>query len=448
MSQSQIQMDQFAARTQKSKAALENGKKYLPLGVSSNFRSYPPHPIFVKRANGGRLWDLDGNEYIDFNLSFGVLIAGHAHPEILKAVAQQVEDGTMYGMPYELEQKMAAELISRFPIDLVRFANTGTEATMHAIRVARGFTGREKVIKFEGCYHGVHDTVLVSYKPPVDQAGDAKWPRRVKSSAGVPDGIAGCTIPVSFNDLESVENGFNENKGQVAAVILEPIPMNMGVVMPEPGFLEGLRALCDKHGALLIFDEVKTGVKLAWGGAAEYFKMKPDMVCLAKAIGGGFPIAAFGGRRDVMGVLEKGTVFHAGTYNANTIGVAAGYAALTKVLTKDAYRHTSKLNQMLIDGYNDTIKKEGLKGYAVGAGCNGTVQFSDRKVKCYRDWLHVDEEMWKTWWYGMLCRGIITQAYAWDEQWTISVAHTEADIETHLSKFRELAPTILKAQQK
>lgn len=448
MSQSQIQMEQFAARTQKSKAALENGKKYLPLGVSSNFRSYPPHPIFVKRANGGRLWDLDQNEYIDFNMSFGVLIAGHAHPEILKAVAQQVENGTMYGMPYELEQKMAEELVSRFPIDLVRLTNTGTEATMHSIRVARGFTGREKIIKFEGCYHGVHDSVLVSYKPPVDQAGDAKWPRRVKSSAGVPDGIANNTIPASFNDLESVENAFKENSGQVAAVILEPIPMNMGVVMPEPGFLEGVRSLCDKHGSVLIFDEVKTGVKLARGGASEYFKIKPDMVCLAKAIGGGFPIAAFGARRDIMGVLEKGTVFHAGTYNANTVGVAAGYAALTKVLTADAYRHTARLNKTLIDGYNDTIKKEGLKGYAVGAGCNGTVQFSDRKVQNYRDWLHVDEEMWKTWWYGMLNRGIITQAYAWDEQWTISVAHTEADIETHLSKFRELVPAILKAQQK
>lgn len=448
MSQSQIQMEQFAARTQKSKAALENGKKYLPLGVSSNFRSYPPHPIFVKRANGGRLWDLDQNEYIDFNMSFGVLIAGHAHPEILKAVAQQVENGTMYGMPYELEQKMAEELVSRFPIDLVRLTNTGTEATMHSIRVARGFTGREKIIKFEGCYHGVHDSVLVSYKPPVDQAGDAKWPRRVKSSAGVPDGIANNTIPASFNDLESVENAFKENSGQVASVILEPIPMNMGVVMPEPGFLEGVRSLCDKHGSVLIFDEVKTGVKLARGGASEYFKIKPDMVCLAKAIGGGFPIAAFGARRDIMGVLEKGTVFHAGTYNANTVGVAAGYAALTKVLTADAYRHTARLNKTLIDGYNDTIKKEGLKGYAVGAGCNGTVQFSDRKVQNYRDWLHVDEEMWKTWWYGMLNRGIITQAYAWDEQWTISVAHTEADIETHLSKFRELVPAILKAQQK
>lgn len=448
MSQSQIQMEQFAARTQKSKAALEDGKKYLPLGVSSNFRSYPPHPIFVKRANGGRLWDLDQNEYIDFNMSFGVLIAGHAHPEILKAVAQQVENGTMYGMPYELEQKMAEELVSRFPIDLVRLTNTGTEATMHSIRVARGFTGREKIIKFEGCYHGVHDSVLVSYKPPVDQAGDAKWPRRVKSSAGVPDGIANNTIPASFNDLESVENAFKENSGQVAAVILEPIPMNMGVVMPEPGFLEGVRSLCDKHGSVLIFDEVKTGVKLARGGASEYFKIKPDMVCLAKAIGGGFPIAAFGARRDIMGVLEKGTVFHAGTYNANTVGVAAGYAALTKVLTADAYRHTARLNKTLIDGYNDTIKKEGLKGYAVGAGCNGTVQFSDRKVQNYRDWLHVDEEMWKTWWYGMLNRGIITQAYAWDEQWTISVAHTEADIETHLSKFRELVPAILKAQQK
>jgi glutamate-1-semialdehyde 2,1-aminomutase len=351
-------------------------------------------------------------------------------------------------MPYELEQKMAAELIRRFPIDLVRFANTGTEATMHAIRVARGFTGRDKIIKFEGCYHGVHDTVLVSYKPPLDRAGDPKHPQRVKASEGVPDGSAENTIPTTFNDLEAVENAFRENSGQVAALILEPIAMNMGVVMPEPGFLEGLRKLCDQHGALLIFDEVKTGVKLAYGGASEYFGVKPDMVCLAKAIGGGFPLAAFGARRDVMQVLESGRVFHAGTYNANTVGVAAGYAALTKVLTADAYRHTSRLNQMLVDGYNNVIKEHELKGYALGAGCNGTVQFADRKVQNYRDWLHVDEEMWKTWWYGMLNRGVLTQAYAWDEQWTISVAHTEADIQHHLAQFRDLAPLLSQAQQR
>ncbi|HEY7162756.1 MAG TPA: aspartate aminotransferase family protein [Acidobacteriota bacterium] len=446
MKASEIEIQRFAARTPSSKAALERGKRYLPLGVSSNFRSYPPHPVFVKSAKGGKFWDLDGHEYLDHNLSFGVLIAGHANPAVTAAVAERFELGTMFGMPYELEQKLAEELLSRFPIDLIRFANSGTEATMHAIRTARGFTGRDKIIKMEGAYHGVHDSVLVSYKPPVEQAGDPKHPKRVKASAGIPDGTAENTVPCQFNDLEALEIAFQSNPNQVAAVIVEPIQMNIGIAMPQQGYLQGVHDLCKKHGALLIFDEVKTGAKLARGGACEYFKMKPDMICLAKAIGGGFPLAAFGARREIMEVLEKGTVFHAGTYNANAIGVAAGVATLTKVLTPDVYPRIAKLNQMLIDGYNDILKKSDLKGYAVGAGCNGTVQFCDHEVKNYRDWLDVDEEMWKVWWYGMLSRGILTQAYAWDEQWTICVDHTEADIEFHLKTFRELVPALQQAQ--
>jgi glutamate-1-semialdehyde 2,1-aminomutase len=243
-------------------------------------------------------------------------------------------------------------------------------------------------------------------------------------------------------------NCFRSNPNQVAAVILEPISMNMGVVMPEPGYLEGVQKMCRENGALLIVDEVKTGVKLAKGGACEYFKIKPDLITLGKAIGGGFPMAAFGGRKEVMEVLDKGIVFHAGTYNANCIGIAAGVAALTKVLTEDVYPRIAKLNQRLIDGYNEIIKKEGIKGYALGAGCNGTVMFSSKPVKNYRDWaLHIDQEMWKTWWYGLINRGVLPQAYAWDEQWTLCVQNTEADIDYHLSKMKELAPSLLEAQK-
>jgi glutamate-1-semialdehyde 2,1-aminomutase len=440
-------MQLFAERTPKSKAALEKGRKYLPLGVSSNFRAFPPHPIYVDHAKGGRFWDLDGNEYLDHNMSFGVLMAGHGHPAVTAAVAERFAVGTMYGMPYELEQKLAEELLSRFPIAKVRYANSGTEATMHAIRLARGFTGRDKLIKMEGAYHGVHDSVLISFKPPLDQAGDMKMPSRVKASAGIPDGTAANTVPCTFNDLEALENCFGANPGQVAAVILEPIQMNIGIAMPQPGYLQGVQEMCRKNGALLIFDEVKTGVKLARGGACEYFKMEPDIVCLAKAIGGGFPLAAFGGRAEVMNVLEKGTVFHAGTYNANTVGVAAGYATLTKVLTSDVYPRIGRLNQKLIDGYNDILKKNGLVGYAAGAGCNGTVQFTSKEVLNYRDWCTVNEEMWKVWWYGLLNRGVMAQAYAWDEQWTFCVDHTEKDVEFHLQKLEELVPSLKKAQE-
>jgi glutamate-1-semialdehyde 2,1-aminomutase len=222
--------------------------------------------------------------------------------------------------------------------------------------------------------------------------------------------------------------------------------MNIGVCMPDEGYLDGVQEMCRQNGALFIMDEVKTGVKLARGGACEYFGVKPDLICLAKAIGGGFPMAAFGGRKDVLEVLDKGIVFHAGTYNSNTVGVAAGLAMLTQVLTDDVYPRLSKLNQMLVDGYNDVLKKEGLKGYAAGAGVNGTVQFAPKEIKNYRDWLEVDAEMWKVWWYGMLNRGVMTQAYAWDEQWTICVAHTERDMENHLAKFRELVPLLKEAQ--
>jgi glutamate-1-semialdehyde 2,1-aminomutase len=446
LSVSNVEMDKFAARTQKSRASLENGKRFIPLGVMSNFRYYPPHPIFVARAMGGRFWDLDGNEYLDHNLCFGVLMAGHAHPEILKAVVEQTTKGTMYGMPYEMEQRFAEELCSRFPVDRIRLANSGTEATMHAIRVARGFTKREKIVKMEGCYHGVHDTVLISYKPPLEEAGDLKNPNVVKASGGIPDGTAFNTVPCTFNDLEALQNCFRKNPDQIAAVILEPIPMNIGVCMPDNEYLQNVAKLCRENGALFILDEVKTGVKLARGGACEYFGLKPDLICLAKAIGGGFPMAAFGGRKEVMDVLDAGIVFHAGTYNSNTVGVAAGLAMLTKVLTDDVYSRLARLNQMLIDGYNEVLKKESLKGYAIGAGVNGTVQFAPRIIKNYRDWLEVDTEMWKVWWYGMLNRGVMTQAYAWDEQWTICVAHTESDIEMHLAKFRELVPLLKQAQ--
>lgn len=446
MKESEKHMQELAARTPKAKAALENGKRYIPLGVTSNFRFYPPHPVFVESAKGGKFRDLDGHEYLDHNLSFGVLIAGHSHPKVIRAVTEQFEKGTMYGMPYELEQKTAEELASRFGMERLRFANSGTEATMHAVRIARGFTGRDRIIKMEGCYHGVHDAVLVSYKPPVDQAGDIRHPTPVKASQGIPDGAAGNTIPCTFNDLEALDHCFRTNQGQIAAVILEAIPMNIGIAMPQPGYLQSVQQMCRENDAMFILDEVKTGVKLARGGAKEYFGLDPDLICLAKAIGGGFPLAAFGGRKEVMDVLDKGIVFHAGTYNANAVGIAAGYAVLTKVLTDEVYPRLNHLNQILVDGYNEVLKKEGLKGYAVGAGCNGTVQFTPREVKNYRDWLEVDEEMWKVWWYGMMNRGVMTQAYAWDEQWTICVAHTEEDMEFHLEKLRELVPSLLKAQ--
>jgi len=335
----QKEIETYEKRTPRSSAALKKSWPSMPLGVSSNFRSYEPYPLFIAEAQGTRLRDLDGNDYIDFALCFGAIMAGHAHPAVVKAVQEQLRRGTMYGMPHEMERELAEEIIKRYPVENVRFSNSGTEATMHAIRLARGFTGRDKIIKFEGCYHGVHDAAMVSVKPKPEKWGSLNEPNQVPASAG----IVGWqnTLVATFNDLPSVERAFDKNKGQVAALILEPVPMNLGIVMPQAGFLEGLRELCTKHGALLIFDEVKTGAKLGRGGACEYFKIRADMVCLAKSIGGGFPLAAFGASREVMDTIATGKVFHAGTYNTNPLVMAAGLATLREVLTPESYTSIS-----------------------------------------------------------------------------------------------------------
>jgi glutamate-1-semialdehyde 2,1-aminomutase len=437
----------FERRTPRSRAAHERAVRSLPLGVGSNFRIYEPYPIFVRDGLGARLHDLDGNEYLDFNLCFGALMAGHCHPAIVRAVEGRLKTGTMFGMPHELEAELAEEICSRFPVEQVRFGNSGTEVTMHAIRLARGVTGRDRIIKTEGGYHGVHDSVMVSVKPKADQFGDPEAPVQVPSSAGVPAATVRNTLVAPFNSLAAVERLFRQNPNQVEALIAEPIMMNVGMCMPEEGYLEGLRELSTRHGALLIFDEVKTGAKLARGGACEYFKVKPDMVCLAKSIGGGFPLAAYGGPRKVMDAITQHRVFHAGTYNTNPLVMAAGLATFREVLTPQAYEHINRLNQKLVEGHQRIIRKSGLSAYAIGAGANGALMLYPRPLRNYRDWVAIDVDLWKHYWFAMVNRGVLPQAHWWDEQWTISVAHTEADIDRHLEALAEVAPGLAQAQQ-
>jgi glutamate-1-semialdehyde 2,1-aminomutase len=441
------EIETYQKRTGRSREAHERAARRLPLGVGSNFRAYEPYPIFVRDAKGARIHDLDGNEYIDFNLCFGALMAGHCHPAIVRAVEERLRLGTMYGMPHELEWELAEEVCSRFPIDQVRFGNSGTEATMHAIRMARGFTGRDRIIKMEGTYHGVHDSVMVSVKPKADQFGDPSAPTPVPSSAGVPAGTIENTLVAPFNDLNAVERLFARHAGAIAALIIEPIMMNVGICMPEPGYLQGLRELCTRNGALLIFDEVKTGAKLARGGACEYFQMKPDLICLAKSIGGGYPLAAFGARREIMDAITHHKVFHAGTYNTNPVSMAAGLATFREVLTPAAYEHVNRLNRRLVEGHQTVIRKTGLQAYAIGAGANGALMLYTKPVRNYRDWLGIDVDLWRHYWFAMVNRGVLPQAHWWDEQWTISVAHTEADIDRHLEAFDEIAPGLARAQQ-
>ena len=436
----------YEKRTPKSAAAHKRALERIPLGVASNYRHYEPYPIFVKDGKGSRIHDIDGNEYVDHNLCFGALMAGHGHPAVMKAVKAQLEIGTTFGMPHDQEWELAEEICARYPVEMVRFGSSGTEVTMHACRIARAATGRDKIVKFEGAYHGLHDAALVSVKPKETEYGDESAPNSVPGGGGVPKAAVDNVLIASFNNLGSVENRFKQYAGQIAAIILEPILMNVGLCIPQPGFLEGLRKICDASGALLIFDEVKTGAKLAWGGASDYFGVKPDMICLAKSIGGGLPLGAFGASRKVMNLIAEHKVFHGGTYNTNRVAMAAGLATFREVLTREAYAHVGKLSKKLTEGYRAIVEKNGLKAYVASAGVNGALMLYPQEIRNYRDWTKIDVDLWRHYWFGMVNLGVLAQPYWWDEQWTISVQHTETDIDKHLAAFEEVAPALAKAQ--
>jgi len=437
----------YEERTPKSAEAHKKAQKRIPLGVASNYRAYDPYPIFVAEGHGSKIVDIDGNEYLDHNLCFGTLMAGHGHPAVVKAIQWALQNGTTFGMPHGMEAELAEEICARYPVEMVRFGSSGTEATMHACRIARAATSRNIIMRFEGGYHGLHDTALVSVKPKEEDFGDINAPNSVPSGLGVIQPVLDNVTVATFNNLASVENRFKQFPGQIAAIILEPIMMNVGICMPQPGFLEGLREICNKNGALLIFDEVKTGAKLCWGGASEYFGVKPDIITLAKSIGGGVPLAAFGAGRQVMDLIVQHKVFHGGTFNTNRFAMAAGLATFREVLTRENYAHVDKLSKKLAEGYRAILKKTGLKAYVAQAGVNGALMLYAQEIRNYRDWMKIDVDLWRQFWFGMVNRGVLAMPYWWDEQWTVSVQHTEADIEKHLAVFEEVAPGLAKAQQ-
>lgn len=449
----------YRARTPRSAELHERAKKALPLGVASSFQSYDPYPLFMGDARGSRIWDADGNEYIDFDMAFGVLAAGHSHPILAEVLADRVANGTCYTFPIEDGVILAEEIKQRFGCDLVRFSNSGTEATMDAIRVARGFTGREKLLKFEGGYHGHHDDVLVSIQPPRELIGPADAPTTVPASAGLPRSRVEETVVAPYNNPEALEAILERRGSEIAAIIIEPVQFNIGVVPPLPGFLESVRELATRHGIVLIFDEVKTGVVLAYGGATEWFGIKPDLFCLAKSIGGGVPIGAFGGRAEVMGVIEKlpdrasdpttglahstipggaTRVAHLGTFNGNPLSMAAGVAVLTRILTRDAYPRLQAMGDRLTAGCQSVIDEFGLPGYAINVGPKGCVMFTPSRVTNYRDFIGLDSELWAASFFYLANRGILLPPGP-DDQWTLSVQHTDEDVESYISTFRDFA---------
>lgn len=446
--------ERYSERTPNSATMADELTELVPAGVCSTYRAYEPHPVHAERAEGARLYDVDDNAYLDFALNNGTQLVGHTHPKLSEAAIDQIHDGTLYTRPSELIAYAAEPLIDRWDaIEQVRFTNSGTEAVMHATRLARAYTGREKIIRMEGAYHGAHDPALVSKMPPVEQTGPAADPNPITESQGVPDSVPEEILLAQYNDAESVEALLSEHANEVAAILVEPACLNLGLVEPEGGFLERLRELADEYNVLLVFDEVKTGVKLAPGGGAEYYGVHPDLVALAKAIGGGYPVGAFGGRRDIMDViaadLQEGVATgaaHYGTYNGNPLVLRAVGVTLREILTPDAYDHVTGLAERLADGYRDVIADSGLEAQVKTAGSQGMVHFTEEPITTFRDWEHVDEQLHEAYWIGMLNRGVIPHPHDASQQWTLSVQHTAADADEHVDAFAELATHLAAAQ--
>lgn len=432
------ELSRFGRRTKASAALYEKARRLTPFGVHSNYRFVDPYPLYFAKGKGSRIWDADGNEYVDYQMAFGALVSGHAHQALVKAIGERIRKGTAFGFEGVEGPRLAKLICTRFGLDMVKFSSTGLEATMHAVRLARSFTARKKVLKFEGCYHGSHDNLLVSVKPPIEKVGDPRFPNAVPASLGMLDGVVENTLVAPFNDMDSVEKLVGGHRDEIACVILEPVPMNMGFVPPKRGFLKTLRRLCDDNDIVLIFDEVKTCGKF-YSGAAGHFKVKPDLATLGKAIAGGYPLSVVGGKKEIMETIVPGKVSHAGTFNSNPLSVAAGIVTLTKILTEGAMSRAANLGDQLGRGYKETIHDSRISARAQWMGLSGTIHFTTSEVANWRDFLKCNVGRWWRYYTMMLNRGVLPMATGPDEQWTVSVQHTKEDLEKHLECFKEAA---------
>ncbi len=435
------ELEVFKKRTARSGELYREATGYVPFGVNSNYRYLDPYPLYFKGSKGSSLWDADGNRYLDFNMSFGALVTGHAHPVLVGAMKERVANGTLFGYESVEMPALAKHVCERFRVDRVKFNVTGAEATMFALRLARAYTGRKKVLKFEGCYHGSHDSLMVSVKPSRTKAGHPRRPNSVPSSQGLLGEVVANTVVAPFNDLEAVEALVEKHGQDLAAMILEPIPMNMGFILPRKGFLEGLRKLCDEYGLVLVFDEVKTCGKF-YGGAREAFGVQPDLAALGKAIGGGYPVAAVAGRKELMDTVVPGQVAHAGTYNANPLSTTAALVTLTKVLTPGAMKQAADLGNRLGKGYEEIAEDSGLGMEVNYFGISGQIHFTTKPVVDWRSFLPTNVSMWYYYYTAMLNRGIIPAGTGPDEQWTMSVQHSKEDVQAHLEALKEVASSI------
>ncbi|HTE18774.1 MAG TPA: glutamate-1-semialdehyde 2,1-aminomutase [Armatimonadota bacterium] len=417
-----------------SRTLFDRAVRVTPGGVNSPvraFKSVGGNPLFIQRASGCRLEDVDGNEYIDYVGSWGPMILGHAHPKVLEAVHAAVDRGTSYGAPTELEVRLAEKIVAAVPsVEVVRLVNSGTEAVMSALRLARGFTGREKILKFDGCYHGHSDGLLA-------KAGSGLATLGIPDSPGVPASFAALTLSVPFNDLEAVEAVFRADGTEIAAVIVEPVAGNMGCIPPEPGFLEGLRAVTARYGALLVLDEVMTGFRLAYGGAQERFGITPDLTTLGKVVGGGFPLAAYGGRREIMEKMAPaGPVYQAGTLSGNPVAVSAGLAQLELLEDGSAYETLERRGAQLEAGLVEAAREAGVTWTVQRVGSMITAFFMDTPPRSYDEVRRSDAARFGAFFRAMLERGVYLPPSQFEAAF-ISTAHAEADIARTVDAARE-----------
>jgi glutamate-1-semialdehyde 2,1-aminomutase len=429
----------FLKRQPASTRLTRRASASLAGGVTSSWQITRPQVVWIDRGQGSRVWDVDGNEYVDLHGGYGVMLVGHAHPAVVDAVSERIRRGSHFAQPTEDAAVVSEELARRFGLPLWRFANSGTEATMDAVHLMRAVTGRRKILKIEGTYHGHHDSVMVSVYNDPDELGPPDRPWSPQSGTGIPTEITDLTVIAPYNDLETLESIVAAHAEELAGIIVEPIMMNAGIIPPVDGYLRGVRDLTRRRGMVLAFDEVKTGLTVAPGGATELLGVTPDIVCVGKALGGGLSCAAVGGSEEVMGRIVDGTYDQVGTFNGNPLAMAAARATLCEVLDDEAYRHIDALQRRMEDGCRSLLRENGMPAHVVTVGAKGCLVFSPQKVRDYRGYLAIDGRYSHAHWLIQHNGGVFLPPWGKAEQWLLSVQHTEDDVDRFLDNLGALA---------
>ena len=426
----------FKERTSGSEKENKLAAQSLPMGVPSSFQYWDPYPISIKSAQGAWMVDVDGRDVLDMSMGFGAMLAGHLNPVVVNEIKESLEVGMLFVTPSPISRDAAERICKRFAIEQVRFTNSGTESTMYAIRTARAFTGKTGLVKVEGGYHGSYDPLTVSCKPTLAQAGDAENPNVIIDPATV----VGDVFVVPYNDAEALERTFAQHKDKIACFIVEPVLENIAIVLPDAGYLEKVRALCDQYGIVLIFDEVKTGLTAGPQGAAQRLGVQPDLITLAKSIGGGVPVAAFGGKKKYMDAVTDGRMSHFGTFIGNPLAMA-GIRAIDKICSPETLGVAEGFNMQALNRISEIISEYELPAHTVGFGVKGCISWSTTPVRNYRDYKATDFKVAELSWLWSINHGIMTPP-GLDEQWLISLAHGQKEIDMLVEDFRSLAAAL------